>query len=39
MTQQKSRPIWVKPVLTRLGQLRDVAPRGPGLTEGNSGKS
>lgn len=30
---------WTKPVLVRLGQLKDVAPRVPGLAEGNSGKS
>lgn len=30
---------WTKPVLSRLGQLKDVAPRNPGATEGGSGKS
>lgn len=30
---------WTKPVLARLGQLKDVAPRLPGVGEGNSGKS
>lgn len=39
MSQQKIVSGWVKPQLSRLGQLKDVAPRGPGTTEGGSGKS
>jgi hypothetical protein len=39
VTQQKIVAGWVKPQLVRLGQLKDVAPRGPGVGEGNSGKS
>lgn len=33
------RSAWTKPVLSRLGQLKDVAPGAPGTTEGGSGKS
>ena len=30
---------WVRPQLTKLGKLEDVAPGAPGTTEGASGKS
>ena len=31
--------VWVRPQLTKLGKLEDVAPGAPGTTEGGSGKS
>jgi hypothetical protein len=31
--------VWVRPQLNKLGKLADVAPGGPGTTEGASGKS
>jgi hypothetical protein len=31
--------VWIKPQLNRLGKIVDVAPGGPGTTEGGSGKS
>ena len=31
--------VWVRPQLTKLGKLEDVAPGAPGVKEGGSGKS
>jgi len=39
MSQQKIVSGWAKPQLSRLGQLKDVAPGPAGTTEGGSGKS